>query len=751
MGLNELALAAVLTVRLISADLTGFVRDAETGEPVAGAVVSLDDLGRAAVTAEDGAYWLADVPPGPQHLSVRFLGFHSRSLHVLVPADGTLRVDLILRTEPIEVEAVVVRSRIPIRGLETDGADLDPVRRISGAAIRNDPFTAEPDVLQALVGGSVSETPESGGALHVRGGDGDEVAYTLDGIPVFGPYHSGVRSGAWNPDAVARVELRTDASLAADGLAGAVLATTIEPGDRIGVRGELSTSQVGLTLDGPLGGGSGFVLSGRSGYPGLIRPPDERSYVEGEDHDLLAVLGVPVGGGKIRALAFDNRNVVRASSRSSEEQPSIPVDRNRYVWRGRSLGLTWDAGPGDGARPSVRLWRAGLDASFLWHGEATGTTRVESDRVQYGVQASAGWETDWGALVAGARATRDRVAYDLASEADTTSESGIEGERDIVAAFATLANRIGDRVELSSGITAVSGSGGGSLLPRVAVEVRVAESANLYAEYARSNQALQSLRNAESLVGRIFPSELFAGGEDSGLPVASSDLGALGLIVLPASGMRVDLEAYARSLGGLLLPDPGDGGPFAADEARRGEGSILGGAVGVSASGSRYAVLASLGLERVELEAAGREWVPAYAAARTARVGAIVFPSPSLSIRIGWIGEFARRGTDTIGFVEWESCNLLDLGCEFAGSPEELGALGGRELPAYHRLDLAVRKHWHVQVGNRDSQIEAYVAASNLLGRSNVLSFVVDPDTGEGVPLEMRPRAPLTVGLGWRF
>jgi hypothetical protein len=156
-------------------------------------------------------------------------------------------------------------------------------------------------------------------------------------------------------------------------------------------------------------------------------------------------------------------------------------------------------------------------------------------------------------------------------------------------------------------------------------------------------------------------------------------------------------------------------------------------------------------LERVELEAGGREWVPVYAAARTARVGAIAFPTPSLSIRIGWVGEFGRRGTDTIGFLEWESCNLLDLGCEFAGSPDDLGVLGARELSAYHRLDLAVRKHWHVQIGKRDSQIEVFVAGSNLLGRSNVLSFVVDPDTGEGVPLEMRPRAPLTVGMGWRF
>lgn len=104
-----------------------------------------------------------------------------------------------------------------------------------------------------------------------------------------------------------------------------------------------------------------------------------------------------------------------------------------------------------------------------------------------------------------------------------------------------------------------------------------------------------------------------------------------------------------------------------------------------------------------------------------------------------------------MGFLEWESCNLLDKGCEFVGSPEELGELGGRDLPPYHRLDMSIRKHWHFPLGKRDAQIEAYVTGSNLLGRSNVLGFVVDPSTGDAVPIDLRPRAPLTLGLGWRF
>ena len=749
-SLSALAVVAVLGSRLVAADITGVVREETTGDPIAGALVSLDDLGRSAVTGDDGRYRLAEVPPGPQHLSVRLLGFQSRSLHVLVPADGALQVDLVLKTDPIEVEAVVVRSRIPIRGVEAEGADLDPTRRLLAAAIRNDPFTAEPDVIEALVGGAVSNTPESGGGIHVRGGDLDEVGYLLDGIPVFSPYHSGVRSGAWNPDAVSDIELRTDPALSVDGLAGVVRASTIHPGDRLRARGKISTSQIGVNLDGPLWGESGFLLAVRSGYPGLIRPPDEPSYVNGTDHDVIAKLEVPVRGGEFRFVAFDNRNVVEASSRPSEVEnvPVDPGDPNRYVWHGRSFGLQW-AGSGDsGPKPMIRAWRAGLDSSFTWNSQDLGLTRVTSERAQYGLLASVEWTGRAGGAEIGIRAIRDRLAYKVAADGET-DDVGMDGEADELGTFARVVRPFGERVELSSSVLASAGNARGRILPRLGAEVRVSESTVVFAEYARTAQAVQSLRNAESVVGRIFPADLYAGG--TGIPTARAHNGALGMVAVPWAGARVDLEAYARSIDDLAMLDPEDGKPFSGTRIQQGTGSVVGGSIAMSVSAARYAATASFGLERVELRVGDEEWTPGYASRRSVRIGAIAFPTTTLSIRAGWIGQFGRRGSDAIGLLEWESCNLLDMGCEFAGSPEELGELGARELPAYHRLDVSVRKHWHFVIGGREASLEAYTTASNLLGRMNVLGFVVDPSDGEGAPIEMRPRAPLTLGLGWTF
>jgi hypothetical protein len=748
-AVSAFAVAAVLGSRLVAAEITGVVRDESTGGPVAGAVVVLDESGRAAVTGADGSYTIADVPPGPHHLSVRVLGFQSRSLHVLVPASGSLRVDLVLRADPIEVDAVVVRSRVPIRGMDVDGRDLDPTRRVSGAAIRNDPFTPEPDVIEALVGGAVSSEPESGGGLHVRGGDGDELGFLLDGIPVFSPYHSGVRSGAWNVDAVAGVELRTDPALPVDALTGAVLVSTIDPGDRFRTAGHLSTSQIGLTAHGPLAG-AGYLLSGQAGYPGLIRPPDEPSYVDGADHDVLAELVVPVGGGDLRLLAYENQNEVRASSRPSEvgDAPLDPGEPNVYGWRGRSLGAVWRGAPRGRLTPAVRIWRAAQEASFRWNGEETGAVRVASDREQHGLLAWLEWRDAARTAEIGLLAARDAAAYEVAAD---SAAQAIAGEADALSLFGSYVESFGGRVEVAASLRAERGEAGGRVLPRAAIRARLDESFSIFAEYARTAQAIQSVRNAESIVGRIFPAELYAGGDGTGIPVALGDYVALGLVALPAAGTRVELEAYARALDDLAILDPEDGQPFASAAIRRGSGSVLGAAAGLSIGSARYAVTASADVERVELRAGGERWTPGYAAGRSARIGAILFPTATLSIRAGWIGQFGRRGSDPIGLLEWESCNLLDMGCEFAGSPDQLGELGSRKLPAYNRLDLSIRKHWHFLVGRREGSIEAFATASNLLGRANVLAYVVDPASGEAAAIEMRPRAPLALGIGWRF
>lgn len=748
-ALAAVALAAAVPVA--GGGVAGVVTDAATGRPLPGAVVALDDLGRATVSDEDGWYWLTDVPPGPQHLSVGLLGYRSRSIHVLVPAGSTLRVDLALDTEPIEVEAVVVRGRIPVPGVDRNGPDLRPLRRVSAAAIANDPFAAEPDPIEALTGGPVARRPESAGGLHVRGGSADQVGYLLDGFPVFSPYHAGSRSSAWSPAVVSSVELRESPTLPTDALSGTVVASTVEPGDRLRVTGGAATSHVRLGLDGPAGERGGFLLGARYGFPGIAFHSGEASYLRGDDRDVVAVARVAAGGGRIRVLAFDNGNALRFSPVSTDGSAGPPGEagENALAWSSATLGVGWDSAEDGPRRWSARAWRSTLAATARWLGSDPALRDLESERRQVGAAATVAWGGPARSVELGVEARRDDLGYAVGDGDDAEAAFRARDAATEIAAHASLRRRVAERLELGAALEASADGSGIHPLPYLEARWVVGDRLAVHGRYARTRQIAQSFRNGESIVGGFFPPELPVSA--AGARAARASTGVAGIVAIPWSGARVVAEAYARAVDGWALVAPGEGRPFATAEPAYGSGTIRGAAVEWATAAARYGALASWGIERVELRTADLAYEPAYATRQRLRLGAVVFPTATLSVRVGWIAELGRRGTDTIGVVEWEACNLIDGGCEFAGTPETLGELGAARLPAYRRLDVSVRKHWHVPLGGREARVEAFASGSNLLGRANVLTWAVDPATGERSPIAMRPAAPLAAGVAWTF
>src|SRR5215207_4880553 len=113
LGAATLLLAAQTTHTAV----VGTVRDGASGEPLAGAVVALVDVDRAVVTDEWGRYVFRAVPPGPQHLTVRRLGYAPRTLHALVPREGELKIDIALRPGPVVLRTVEVRPAVTVRGV----------------------------------------------------------------------------------------------------------------------------------------------------------------------------------------------------------------------------------------------------------------------------------------------------------------------------------------------------------------------------------------------------------------------------------------------------------------------------------------------------------------------------------------------------------------------------------------------------------------------------------------------------------
>jgi hypothetical protein len=663
-----------------------------------------------------------------------------------MPASGEVELDIALRPVPIPLMGVEVRTRVALPGLEHDEAGVYPDRRITIAAVRTHPQLPEPDVLQALTGAGVTARPETPDGLHVAGAASDQTAYVLDGIPVYSPYHAAGVFGAWNPDAIAGLELWSAARTAAlpDALGGVVTAQTRRPGERFGSQGSLSTTQARLTMDGPLIGGGGWLAAMRTGYPGAPVSSDEASYVKGGFSDWLAKLEFPLARGQLRVLGYGNDNALDAAA--GEGERAARAGRNMFEWQSRSHGVTWTRSV-SGTTVHVAGWRARGAAAARWDGSA----QLDAARVDDGIALSIARPTGRSRTLAGARVERRRTHYRVLNGADPAGPYELAARTTLFALFVQHARTV-QPVGLEVAAALIGAGNDVHASPRVRAHWNPSDRLTVTGSWSLVQQFAQSLRNTESVVSALFPADLWVSGGTPGVPPASSRQGAVSIDYRPATGVRVGAHAWARRDRGLVLVAPHEPDPFPSHGFVVGAGSAHGASVEAAWSTTRYGLLASWGWQDVRLTHGDSSYVPAPGMRHVIDAGAIVFPSATSSIRVGATAGLGRRTSPVQGGFEWESCNLLDAGCEFAGSPRVGGGVpGSATMPSFLRVDIGARKHWHIELGGRDVQLALFGSLTNVFNRTNVMTWITEPATGDRTAIGMRPFAPLVVGADWRF
>jgi hypothetical protein len=737
--------------------VSGAVLDAATGQPLAGALVVLSDLDRAATTDARGRYGFRNVPPGPQHLSARFYGYAPRTVHALVPRDGELEITVALTAVATRLATVEIRPRVAVRGTDPARVDDFSDRSMSIAAIRNHPLLAEPDVLEAIGGGEVAIDPELPSGVHLRGASADQTAYLLDGFPVFSPYHAAGMFGAFNPDAVDEIAIWS-ASMSpefAAVLGGVVGALTRRPGARMSARGSVSATQARATVDGQLGSWPvGYMLSERTGFPGLLASTRDASHIKGESGDRLATVEGTLAMGSLRALYYESFNEISAAS---DTLPARRPARNAFEWESRTMGGEWRRQRG-GMTAEVRGWIASGSSEALWRPDTALVERWESARRDAGAMASLDYRTGASFTSVALRLERSRTVstLDRRREEEPGNASGMRELLGASSRIATLFVRherpLGNRFTLLTEGSAARTGGATYLSPGVAVNWMPGDRFKISGAYAARHQFAQSLRNDESLVRAIFPAEPFVGAGAPGIPVAHGDQIVLSASVLPRTYLRLTAQGYARRSGGLVLVAAATDQPFTLGDFQTGSSVSRGASIEASVSGQRYAALASYGWQHTRVEHDAGHYAPHYAAAHRLDAGIVAFPATTFSLRFGVTGITGRTSTPARGALEWESCNLLDLGCEFGGSPQTRPSdLGARGLPPYLRMDIGARKHWHIRARQRDLALTLFGTVTNVVGRANTLAYTIDNSTGQQRPIEMRPLAPLVVGLDWQF
>ena len=162
--------------------ISGVVRDQKTSEPLPGVNVVVDGTSLGASTDIDGRYTILNVPPGRHKLLASFIGYRRFEIsNVSVAVDFTTSLDILLTEGSVELDAVVVQAERsplirqdltnPVASITSENIDALPVLEIS-----------------EVIGLQAGVVVDDDGSIHIRGGLGNEIAYTLNGVSINNPY-----------------------------------------------------------------------------------------------------------------------------------------------------------------------------------------------------------------------------------------------------------------------------------------------------------------------------------------------------------------------------------------------------------------------------------------------------------------------------------------------------------------------------------------------------------------------------------
>lgn len=255
-----------------TASLSGRVYDALNNDPIPFANVVLQNTNFVTTTDDNGNYTFSNLPASLYNIIVSFVGYKNATIFEvqLSNARPTI-IDIPLENSAEELKTVEIKAEA-FRKSEESPLSL---RSIGVNEIKRNPG-GNRDIsraIQSLPG--VASTPSFRNDILIRGGAPSENRFFIDGIeiPVINHFStqgsSGGPVGIINVDFVSDVEFYSGAFPAARGNAlSSVFDFRFKDGnrERLNFNATLSGTDIGATLEGPIGKKTTFILSARRSY-----------------------------------------------------------------------------------------------------------------------------------------------------------------------------------------------------------------------------------------------------------------------------------------------------------------------------------------------------------------------------------------------------------------------------------------------------------------------------------------------------
>ncbi|MCB9339280.1 MAG: TonB-dependent receptor [Lewinellaceae bacterium] len=262
--------------------ISGYVKDAETGEAIYGAVVYEPDLLVGTYTNEFG-YYSITLPRNDHGLLFSYLGYRTDTVTLSLLKDFLLDMAL----QPAYLAEVIVNSFADSVQLETG---LSQITINLAQAARMPALGGEADLLRighTLPG--IQTGTDGFGGISVRGGNVDQNLFLLDGVPVYNAMHGAGVYSIFNTTAVRSIQLSKGVFPAQyGGRISSVWDVQTKEGNSNFFQGEvdIGLSSGKLTLEGPFKGKKGsFFISGRRAFFDFYSEPITRRLRRENDVD----------------------------------------------------------------------------------------------------------------------------------------------------------------------------------------------------------------------------------------------------------------------------------------------------------------------------------------------------------------------------------------------------------------------------------------------------------------------------------
>jgi hypothetical protein len=761
--------ASILLLAIVQwGSIQGVVRTEGTMAPIPGAVVELPELGRRAITDERGIFVLPNVPAGGWRAVITALGHAPLEVGVEVDSAGAVRLEIELATRPIPLDPVSVEA------LRTRATPLAPAGpggfRLGAEALLAIPTAAEPDIIRAVqVVPSVAAASDFSSAPYVRGGTPDQTMISLDGIPLFNPYHLGGLFGAVDPDLIQSVAVSAGAFGAdtGDRLSGVIDMVTRDGGrDRMRTFGAIGLVSSRAGLEGPLPGrrGSYIVAARRTYLDALTRGAESLGLItqaipyDFSDAQIKLVHDVGVLG-RITATGYLNDEGLSIRPRRGT---SDLLDLG-FRWGSRAAGVTYSQPWGRitevEAQGGWSRFAGRFDAAEYWDNVLQRRSTELSPLVEA--------ETSMRNTYAGVAVTRHHARHQLLAGVQSdwyAFHYGVENN-DAVEEFLPrfhLTTRIrslsayledewavSDALRIRGGLRVLdAGARGTAWMPRFGMSYAPLPRWSFTLGAGSAAQVMYSLHDQESIAASVIAyDQMAAVPEELGLTRAAD-------VVLGTEwnggDLHIRVEGYRKRFRALpLSPLPDDVSQalvIVPEDLREGSGGALGFELFSRYARGSSGLTVSYAHTRVDREIDGVRFTPRFERRHTLDLSGRAARGERSQLTARLVLASGQPYTPVVGASERSGHDSQDEGFAM----QVLGEHNSARLPGYLRLDVGARRSYQRSWFGQAGTVTPYLSVLNVLNKRNVL--FAQRQAG-GTELVYAPQLPIfpTVGVEWKF